>query len=88
MWGTRQKLYQGSGPPRRKPAIPPNLEDESIKPIPLLSRMSGDSYPTFLADAKAGRYGELYRLANGFGLKFGNWKRGMAARVINKAAAE
>jgi hypothetical protein len=82
MWGARAGVYRGVTPPRRKPPIPPDLEDESIKPIPLLARMSGDSYRTFLADAKAGRYGPLYELANGYGLNFGNWKRAMAARVI------
>ena len=44
--------------------------------------MSGDSYRTFLKDAKRGRYGPLYDLGNGFGLNFGNWKRGMAARIV------
>lgn len=84
MWASRQKsiIYKGITPRRAKPPIPPDLEDESIKPIPLLASMSGDSYRTFLADAKSGRYGELYQLANGFGLNFGNWKRGMAARIV------
>jgi hypothetical protein len=82
MWAARQKLYQRIGPPRRRVAIPSEFQDEAIQKIPLLARMSGDSYPTFLADAKAGKYGELYQLGKGFGLKLGNFKRGMAARVI------
>jgi hypothetical protein len=81
-YGARQKVYRGKTPRRAKPTIPPDIEDHSIKPIPLLARMSGDSYRTFLADAHDGRYGPLYELANGFGLNFGNWKRGMAARQI------
>ena len=82
MWAARQKIYKGVTPRRAKPTIPAEIEDHSIKPIPLLARMSGDSYRTFLEDAKSGRYGPLYELGNGFGLNFGNWKRGMAAREI------
>ena len=84
MWAARQKIYQGTTPRRAKPPIPAEIEDYSIKPIPLLAQMSGDSYRTFLADAKAGRYGPLYQLANGLGLNFGNWKRGTAARKVQK----
>jgi hypothetical protein len=82
MWAARQGIYKGVTPRRAKPTIPAEIEDHSIKPIPLLARMSGDSYRTFLADAHDGRYGPLYELANGYGLNFGNWKRGMAARVV------
>ena len=83
MWAARQRLYQRKTAPRREIALPPDLEDESIKKIPLLAKMSGKSYPTFLAEAKAGAYGELYQLGkNIFGLKFGNWKRGMAAQTV------
>lgn len=82
MWAARQKIYERKTPSRRPVEIPANLEDEAIKPIPLLAQMSGDSYPTFLADAKAGRYGALYQLGRRFGLKFGDWKRGMATRVV------
>ena len=82
MWGARKGYYQGVTPRRAKPTIPAEIEDHSIKPIPLLAKMSGDSYRTFLKDAKRGRYGPLYDLGNGFGLNFGNWKRGMAARIV------
>ena len=82
MWATRQKIYQGTTPRRAKPTIPAEIEDYSIKPIPLLAAMSGDSYPRFLADAKAGKYGPLYPLGKGHGLMFGNWKAGMATRVV------
>jgi len=83
MWASRQHLYERKTPRRRQVALPPDLEDESIKKLPLLARMSGKSYPTFLAEAKAGAYGELYQLGkNIFGLKFGNWKRGMAAQTV------
>ena len=83
MWAARQKIYEGTTPRRRQQEIPPELVDESIKPIPLLAKMSGKGYPRLLAEAKAGLYGELYQLGkNSFGLKFGNWKRGMAARIV------
>ena len=83
MWAAKQKIYQGKTPPRRQVEIPPALEDESIKKIKLLAEMSGESYPRFLAEAKAGVYGELYQLGkNIFGLKYGNWKRAMAARIV------
>jgi hypothetical protein len=85
MWASRQKsiIYKGVTPRRAKPTIPAEIEDESIKKIKLLAEMSGESYPRFLAEAKAGMYGELYQLGkNIFGLKYGNWKRGMAARVV------
>ena len=83
MWAARQKIYTGTTPRRRQPEIPPELEDESIKKIKLLAEMSGESYPRFLAEAKKGKYGELYRLGKKIlGLKYGNWKRGMAARVV------
>jgi hypothetical protein len=82
MWAARQNIYKPKGKPRRWPVIPNNLEDESIKPLPLLARMSGGGYPRFLREAKEGLYGELYKLGNGYGLKYGDWKRGMAARVI------
>jgi hypothetical protein len=82
MWAKRRGIYHRQGPVRRKPEIPANLEDDAIKPIPLLARMSHSGYPKFLAEAKAGLYGELYAVGNGYGLKYGNWKRGMAARVV------
>ena len=83
MWGARKGYYQGVTPRRAKPTIPAEIEDESIKKIKLLAEMSGESYPRFLAEAKAGTYGELYQLGkNSLGLKYGNWKRAMAARVV------
>jgi hypothetical protein len=83
MWATRQGIYQGTTARRPEKQIPPALEDESIKRIPLLARMSGKSYPRFLAEVKAGMYGPVFQLGrNALGLKFGNWKRGMAARIV------
>jgi hypothetical protein len=83
MWAARQKIYQGKHAPRRKPEIPPELEDESIKKLRLLAAMSGKSYWRFLAEAKSGVYGELYLLGKKtLGLKYGAWKRGMAARQV------
>jgi hypothetical protein len=86
MWATRRGIYQGSTPPKVKTEIPHNLEDESIKRTRLLARMSHQSPQRFLADARTGMYGPLYQLGkNIFGLKFGLWKAGMAAREIKPA---
>jgi hypothetical protein len=84
MWASRKGLYRGTTQRKRQPEIPHDLADEAVRGIPLLARLSGDSYPTFLADAKAGRYGELYQLSRGFGLRYRNFRRGMAARIISK----
>jgi hypothetical protein len=80
--GDPTELYERKTPPRRPVEIPAALEDEAILPIPLLAKLSGWGYPGFLAAAKAGVFGELYQLGNGFGLKRGAWKRGMATRVV------
>ena len=89
MWATRQKIYRGTSGPLTKPTIPPALEDESIKPVRLLAAMSGQSYPRFMIDARAGKYGPLYPFGNkSHGLKFGLWKAGRDTRVIKVAAAE
>jgi hypothetical protein len=83
MWGTRQGVYQGKHPPRRRPEIPADLADERILKLPLAAKLAGRGYPRFLAEAKAGMWGELYQIGRtSFGVKFGNLKRGMAASVI------
>jgi hypothetical protein len=86
MWATRQKIYEGTSPRRTKPIIPPELEDQSIKPTRLLAAMQGESHWRFMIDARAGLYGELYPLGRGHGLKFGKWKAGRDARAIKVAA--
>jgi len=88
MWAKRQKIYESKSPPRRKPQIPPELENHAIKPTRLLAAMSGQSHRHFMVDARAGRYGELYSLGRGRGLKFGAWKAGRDTRAIKVAAPE
>ena len=83
MWGAKRRVYKSPVPPRRKPEIPDALADEQILKLPLAARLTGRGYPRFLAEAKAGVWGELYQLGkNIFGVKLGNIKRGMAAAQI------
>jgi hypothetical protein len=82
MWAARQRIYRGKTPRRAKPTIPPELEDQSIKSTRLLAAMIGQSHYRFMIDARAGKYGPLYRFGRGEGLMFGNWKRAMAARIV------
>jgi hypothetical protein len=82
-WAARKGLYRRTTKPTRPTHIPAEFVEECIWRLRPLAKMSGDGYPRFLADAKAGVYGPLYRIAkNCFGLKYGNWKRAMEARII------
>jgi hypothetical protein len=84
MWAGKRKLHVGTAKRRRgATAIPSDLEDERILGLPLLARLSNTSYPVFLERAKAGEYGPLFQTGKRtFGLRFGNWKRSMAARQV------
>ena len=84
MWAAKQGLHKGRDKRKRQAtAIPSDLEDEQILGIPLLARLSNTSYPVFLERAKAGEYGPLFQTGKRtFGLRFGNWKRSMAARQV------
>jgi len=82
MWAARKGLYQGHTP-RRKPEIPVSLADEQILKLPLAAKLTGRGYPRFLAEAKAGVWGELFQLGkNIFGVKLGNIKRSLTAAQI------
>jgi hypothetical protein len=84
MWAAKRGLHQGAAKRKREAtAIPSNLEDEQILGLKLLARLSNTSYPVFLARAKSGEYGPLFQTGKRiFGLRFGNWKRSMAARQV------
>jgi hypothetical protein len=89
MWAARQKLYRGTTRRHAKPVIPPALEDQSIKPTRLLAAMTGESHWRFMVEARRGTYGPLFRLGSkGYGLGYGNWKRGLAARAINPPTSD
>jgi len=87
MWAARKGLYQRTTPRPNKPTIPAELENDAIKGIPLLARLTGTAYWRFLAEAKCGLYGPLIQLGpNSFGLRFGDWKAAIASREIKTAS--
>jgi hypothetical protein len=68
MWGARAGYYQGVTPRRRKPEIPPDLENFRIVKRRLAAALVGEGYPRFLAESRAGLWGPVYQMgANTFG---------------------
>ena len=84
MWSAKAGLHQGAAKRKREAtAIPSDLEDERILGLKLLARLSNVSYEKFLSRAKDGEFGPLFKTSKRiFGLRFGDWKRSMAARQV------
>jgi hypothetical protein len=84
MWAAKRGLHQGRNKRKREAtAIPSGLEDEQILGPKMLARLSNISYAVFLSRAKSGEYGPLIQTGERtFGLRLGDWRRAMAARVV------
>jgi hypothetical protein len=83
MWAARQGIYQGKTPRRRKPEIPPDLENFRIVKRPVAAALVGEGYPRFLEESNAGLWGPVYQMgANTFGHQLGDLKARIAARQV------
>jgi hypothetical protein len=89
MWATRQGLYQSTRTHKRnvRLPIPDALVGERIFGLPFYAHLQNRSYHSFLAEARAGKWGPLLKISKRyFGIRFGDYQKSVAAREIKPTA--